>query len=156
MNDDENWMEVDLCAEIESTLVVLKNEIKYKAQVDMQLPSEPVLFWGKPSKIRQLLFNVILNALQAMESEGILTVKCKKQDNTAQLLIKDTGAGISEHDLKRIFDPFFTTKEVGKGTGLGLSEVYTIVEEHHASVNVTSELGKGSCFKFVFNYDEKR
>ena len=66
------------------------------------------------------------------------------------LTITDTGSGISPEDLVRIFDPFFTTKDIGQGTGLGLSEVYATVQEHHGQVNVSSELGKGSCFEFTF------
>jgi signal transduction histidine kinase len=144
-------MEVDLCAEIESTLIVLKNELKYKVQIEKQFPAEPVFIWGKASKIRQLLFNTILNSLQAMVSGGTLTIECKQEQDKIKLIIEDTGAGIAESDLERIFDPFYTTKEVGQGTGLGLSEVYTIIEEHEASVDVLSKVGEGSRFVFVFN-----
>jgi two-component system NtrC family sensor kinase len=151
LNDEEGWAEVDLCAEIESTLVVLKNELKYKVQVEKDLPHEPVFIKGKAGKIRQLLFNVILNSLQAMSSGGTLTIGCKKNGDKITLIIKDTGAGIAESDLERIFDPFFTTKEVGQGTGLGLSEVYTIIEEHEAGIDVLSKEGEGTCFTFVFN-----
>jgi two-component system NtrC family sensor kinase len=151
LNDEEGWAEVDLCAEIESTLVVLKNELKYKVQVEKDLPHEPVFIKGKAGKIRQLLFNVILNSLQAMSSGGTLTIGCKKNGDKITLIIKDTGAGIAESDLERIFDPFFTTKEIGQGTGLGLSEVYTIIEEHEAGIDVLSKEGEGTCFTFVFN-----
>ncbi|AUL75350.1 PAS domain-containing sensor histidine kinase [Pseudoalteromonas sp. 13-15] len=151
LSDEESWMEVDLCAEIESTLIVLKNELKYKVQIEKQFPAEPVFLWGKASKIRQLLFNTILNSLQAMVSGGTLTIECKQEQDKIKLIIEDTGAGIAESDLERIFDPFFTTKEVGQGTGLGLSEVYTITEEHEASVDVLSKVGEGSRFVFVFN-----
>jgi two-component system NtrC family sensor kinase len=151
LNDEEGWAEVDLCAEIESTLVVLKNELKYKVQVEKDLPHEPVFIKGKAGKIRQLLFNVILNSLQAMSSGGTLTIGCKKNGDKITLIIKDTGAGIAESDLERIFDPFFTTREVGQGTGLGLSEVYTIIEEHEAGIDVLSKEGEGTCFTFVFN-----
>jgi len=151
LNDEEGWAEVDLCAEIESTLVVLKNELKYKVQVEKDLPQGPVFIKGKAGKIRQLLFNVILNSLQAMSSGGTLTIGCKKNGDKITLIIKDTGAGIAESDLERIFDPFFTTKEVGQGTGLGLSEVYTIIEEHEAGIDVFSKEGEGTCFTFMFN-----
>ncbi|KTF12492.1 PAS domain-containing sensor histidine kinase [Pseudoalteromonas sp. 10-33] len=151
LNDEEDWAEVDLCAEIESTLVVLKNELKYKVQVEKDLPHEPIFIKGKAGKIRQLLFNVILNSLQAIDTGGTLTIGCKKNGDKITLIIKDTGAGIAESDLERIFDPFFTTKEVGQGTGLGLSEVYTIIEEHEAGIDVLSKEGEGTCFTFVFN-----
>jgi len=151
LSDEESWMGVDICAEIESTLVVLKNELKYKVQVEKDLPLEPIFIKGKAGKIRQLLFNVILNSLQAMESGGTLTIKCKQSGDKIILTIKDTGVGIAESNLERIFDPFFTTKEIGQGTGLGLSEVYTIIEEHEAGIDVLSAVGEGSCFTFIFN-----
>ena len=86
-----------------------------------------------------------------MVSGGTLTIECKQEKDKIKLIIEDTGAGIAESDLERIFDPFYTTKEVGQGTGLGLSEVYTIIEEHEASVDVLSKVGEGSRFVFVFN-----
>jgi signal transduction histidine kinase len=86
-----------------------------------------------------------------MVSGGTLTIESKQEQDKIKLIIEDTGAGIAESDLERIFDPFFTTKEVGQGTGLGLSEVYTITEEHEASVDVLSKVGEGSRFVFVFN-----
>jgi signal transduction histidine kinase len=150
VQDDDNWVEIDLCAEINSVLIVLKNEIKYTATVVCQLPDEAVIFWCKPSAIRRLLFNVIINSIQAMAPIGTLFIACKIDGSHIFLTIKDTGHGIADTDLARIFDPFYTTKAVGDGTGLGLSEVYAVVQEHHADVSVSSEIGKGSCFEFIF------
>ena len=151
IQDDENWAEVNLCAEIDSALVVLENEIKYKAKTSVSLPDEAITFWAKPSAIRQWLFNIIVNALYAMQPMGLLSISCAYNESKDVLLtITDTGSGISPEDLVRIFDPFFTTKDIGQGTGLGLSEVYATVQEHHGQVNVSSELGKGSCFEFTF------
>lgn len=149
--DNENWCEVNLSAEIGSALIVLENEIKYKATTAVTLPEEDVIFWAKPGAIRQLLFNTMINALYAMQPMGVLNIACSYNTHKDILLvISDTGCGIEPDDLARIFDPFFTTKEVGKGTGLGLSEVYATVQEHQGKVNVTSERGKGTCFEFTF------
>ncbi|WP_213610104.1 ATP-binding protein [Pseudoalteromonas sp.] len=151
--DNETWCEVNLSAEIGSALIVLENEIKYKATTAVTLPEEDIVFWAKPSAIRQLLFNTMINALHAMQPMGVLSIECGYNNKDILLSISDTGCGIEPDDLARIFDPFFTTKDVGKGTGLGLSEVYATVQEHQGEVNVTSELGKGTCFEFTFKAD---
>lgn len=148
--DDEGWSDVDLSELIQSVLVVLENEIKYKARVHLSLDTQPLLLWGKISSLRQLLLNVVLNALQAIEPMGDLMIECQLIDAEIVLTIQDSGHGIEASLLQRIFDPFFTTKEVGHGTGLGLSEVYAIAEEHQAKVDVQSEVNKGTQFEFRF------
>ncbi|KGK01126.1 MULTISPECIES: PAS domain-containing sensor histidine kinase [unclassified Pseudoalteromonas] len=152
--DNEDWCEMNLSAEISSALIVLENEIKYIATTEVSVPEKDIIFWAKPSAIRQLLFNTLINALHAMQPMGVLSIRCDyNNDKDIFLAISDTGCGIEPDNLARIFDPFFTTKEVGKGTGLGLSEVYATVQEHQGAVNVTSELGKGTCFEFTFKAD---
>lgn len=156
IQDEDNWAEIDLLAEIKSALVILKNEIKYKANVVCQLPESPVFLWCKPTAIRRLLLNIIVNAVQAMTPMGTLTVVCQSNDDAISLSITDTGHGIEESQLSLIFDPFYTTKDVGDGTGLGLSQVYAIVQELHGDVAVTSEVGVGTCFNFTFKCHNKR
>jgi two-component system NtrC family sensor kinase len=104
-----------------------------------------------PSDIQQLnhvFMNIILNAAEAMEGTGRLTVETQltKDGEHARIRISDTGPGIPEDVMIHIFDPFFTTKEEGKGTGLGLSMVYGIIEEHAGKVHVKSRPGEGAVF----------
>ena len=92
--------------------------------------------------------NVIINAAEAMEGNGILALSTSlSRDGTCiEVKFSDTGHGIMEEDKKRLFEPFFTTKEVGKGTGLGLAISYSIIQKHQGTIEVKSEVGKGSTF----------
>ena len=102
---------------------------------------------GSENKIQQVLFNLILNARDAMPSGGWLTLKTSVEGSWVVVEVSDTGEGIPEADLPRIFDPFFTTKEVGQGTGLGLAVSYGIVQEHGGSIQASSARGQGSRFE---------
>lgn len=115
----------------------------------MDLPDEPVMVNYDAQLIEQVLINMIHNAVQAMPEKGDLTVRLACVNNTAQITIQDTGAGIEPENLKRIFDPFFTTKPEGEGTGLGLSVSYGIIANHRGHIDVKSEVGKGTAFTIV-------
>jgi two-component system NtrC family sensor kinase len=106
----------------------------------------PVLM--DPSQIQQFFMNMIINAAEAMNGTGQLTMTTRHlpADSAVEVEFTDTGHGISQEDLDRIFDPFFTTKEVGHGTGLGLAISYGIVEEHKGTVTVESQVGQGATF----------
>jgi len=100
-------------------------------------------------RMQEVFINLLINALQAIKSaSGQIAISATRDMERGQavILIRDTGAGISQEDLARIFDPFFTTKEVGKGTGLGLSIVFGIVEQHQGEIAVESTPGQGACF----------
>jgi signal transduction histidine kinase len=99
-----------------------------------------------------MFMNIIINAAQAMEGKGKLTLKtCKAQHgNWINIEISDTGPGIPEDVLPHIFDHFFTTKEEGKGTGLGLSMVYSIIENHGGKITANSKPGQGTTFIIEF------
>jgi signal transduction histidine kinase len=102
-------------------------------------------------RIQEVFLNLLMNAIQAIDATGNITIQARPIDSENQLewveiIIADTGAGIDSNDLGRIFDPFFTTKEVGVGTGLGLSIVYGIIEKHRGSIAVESRVGAGSRF----------
>ena len=92
--------------------------------------------------------NMMVNAAEAMDGLGVLTVKTSVNPLGQSILVEfsDTGKGINPEDIPRIFDPFFTTKEVGKGTGLGLSLSYGVIEAHRGKIDLKSEVGQGTSF----------
>jgi signal transduction histidine kinase len=100
------------------------------------------------SQLQQVFANIIVNAAEAMDGSGTLTIRTvlDRQGGSLRVEFTDTGHGIKEEDMPRLFEPFFTTKEVGKGTGLGLAISYGIVQKHQGSIQVRSEPGKGSTF----------
>jgi len=91
-----------------------------------------------------------------MDGNGTLTIRTNldRQDSSLKVEFTDTGHGIKEEDIPRLFEPFFTTKEVGKGTGLGLAISYGILQKHRGSIQVRSELGKGSTFTVTLPVQE--
>jgi signal transduction histidine kinase len=96
--------------------------------------------------IEQVVMNLILNAVQAIQGEGIVTVRSRKEEGCCVIEIEDTGCGIAAELLHKIFDPFFTTKGEGEGTGLGLSVSLGIVQRHGGDIQVRSQVGKGTLF----------
>jgi len=114
-------------------------------------PTLPLLYCDI-QQLNHLFMNIILNAAEAMEGNGKLTVKSyvKPEKDWICVEITDTGPGIRQEDLPRIFEPFFTTKEEGKGTGLGLSLAYRIVETHRGHITATSTVGEGTTFLVEF------
>ena len=146
--DESEWQWVDLHKGLESTLNVVWNEIKYKAEVVKQfgdLPEVECL----PSQLNQVFMNLLVNAAHAIDERGTITLRSGARDNEVWVEVADTGKGIPPENLTRIFDPFFTTKPVGKGTGLGLSLSYSIVQKHHGRIEVESEVGRGTLFRIV-------
>lgn len=115
------------------------------------------------NQMQSVLLNIIINALDATDPGGSITVSTNvgistshPGQNGVEILCTDTGCGISPENLNKLFDPFFTTKEVGQGTGLGLSVSYGIVERHGGTIWVQSKVGKGSTFKVWLPTEEKR
>lgn len=107
------------------------------------------------SELQQLFLNLIVNAIQAMEGNGTLTLSCKEISGFVHIVVKDTGCGISEENINQIFTPFYTTKDPGTGTGLGLSNCYSIVEKMAGRIRVKSELNVGSEFTVIFPISEE-
>jgi two-component system NtrC family sensor kinase len=104
---------------------------------------------GNEGELRQAVQVLIMNALDAMEDRGNLTVGTRIEGETVQIMISDTGPGIPSSNIQRIFDPFFTTKLEKGGTGLGLSIASRIVKEHGGKIDVLSEEGKGTTFTIL-------
>jgi signal transduction histidine kinase len=97
---------------------------------------------GDEEKLKQVVLNIVVNALEAMRDGGTLRVRVSAEGDRARLVVEDTGTGIEPADIAQVFDPFFTTKEAG--TGLGLSIVRKIVDQHRGEVRIESERGVGT------------
>lgn len=117
----------------------------------IDVPSVPLLVWADPGQLEQVVVNLLVNARDAMPSGGEIRVRAtlRRSERPAVvcLEVSDTGEGIAPSLLERVFDPFFTTKPVGSGTGLGLAVVYGIVSSHEGTVQVESELGRGTTIR---------
>lgn len=107
-------------------------------------------------KLQQLFLNFIVNAIQAMDGDGTLTLSCIESDGLVTIRIADTGCGIADEDINQIFTPFFTTKAPGSGTGLGLSNCYNIVDKMGGRIRVKSEIGVGTEFTIIFPANDER
>ena len=90
--------------------------------------------------------NILINAAQAIEKEGEITINTGILDGHIVISISDTGSGIPDNIISKVFEPFFTTKDVGKGTGLGLNVAYNIIIKHKGTIRAESEMGKGTTF----------
>lgn len=135
----------DINKALESTLNIANHELKYKATVIKDFADLP-LVECMPSRLNQVFINLILNAAHALEVNGEIQIRTRKSNRYVVISIIDNGCGIAPENMNRIFEPFFTTKGVGKGTGMGLSLSYSIIEKHGGSIDVESEVGKGTCF----------
>ena len=145
--DQAEWQEADINACLESTLNVARNEIKYKATIEKSLGELPLISCAA-SEINQVFMNLLVNAAQAIEGQGVIRIRSGTGAERVWVEIEDTGKGMPAEVMKRIFEPFFTTKPVGKGTGLGLSISWDIVvKKHGGQLTVRSEEGKGTCFR---------
>ena len=128
---------------IEEVIPLLDKEVKAKnIELIKNYAPHPLELICDSSKIKQVLFNVLLNALQSMPERGKLTINTVSEDENVKIEIIDTGCGIPEDDIRKLFDPFFTTKD--RGIGMGLPIAYSMTEAHNGSIDIESEVGKGT------------
>jgi signal transduction histidine kinase len=102
---------------------------------------------GSASQLEMALINLVVNAIQSMDGEGVLTVSSARRGREVEISVADTGPGIPDEIRATLFEPFVTTKPEGKGTGLGLSTVLMVVEHHHGRIDFTSAAGAGTTFR---------
>ncbi len=133
---------------LESTLRVVWNEIKFKAEVVKEFAGIPLVECF-PFQLNQVFMNLLVNASHAIEGRGVITIRTGQDESQLWIEVQDNGKGIKPENLQRIFEPFFTTKPVGQGTGLGLSLSYGIVKKHDGHIEVNSVLGQGTTFRVV-------
>jgi PAS domain S-box-containing protein len=134
---------------IDDCLVILYNQIKNRVQVVKNYTDQPFWLYCNTGKLNQAVLNILTNAAQAIEGNGMITISTKLNDEYLELTITDTGKGISNDALNKIFDPFFTTKDPGKGTGLGLSITYEIIKDMNGTIDYHSEEGLGTTVKVL-------
>lgn len=134
---------------IDNCLTILHNKIKHKVSIDKKYADEPVIVLGNEGKLHQSMINLLANAEEAIQEEGIVTIETSSNGKYHHISIKDTGIGINKEHLDKVTDPFFTTKPPGKGTGLGLWITSSIIHEHQGKISIESEEGKGSVFTII-------
>jgi signal transduction histidine kinase len=145
--DEAEFKDADLNAALASAVEVLRHEIKMK---DVRLetcpgPLPPVLC--HPGKINQVFLNLLINAVEASPPGATVTARTRAEGDGVVVEIEDHGCGIKPEHRPRLFEPFFTTKPVGQGMGLGLPVSFGIVRDHGGSIEVESEVGRGSTFR---------
>jgi signal transduction histidine kinase len=146
---DEDVLKIaDVHEGLDSTLILLRNKYKQRIEIIRQYDDIPEIECF-PGQLNQVFMNILSNAIDASDEKGTITISTSKTNGSIRVSIKDTGRGIPEVIQSKIFEPFFTTKEVGQGTGLGLSICHSIIEKHRGSIDVESEVGKGSEFVIV-------
>ncbi len=141
--------------ELLEELVALSSQRAKYSMVEIRTDFAPNLpsLWVSTSELQQVFFNLINNAIDAMDRDGgTLTISSHRSENNLVIKVSDTGKGIPEANLDRIFDPFFTTKPVGKGTGLGLSICYGILEKMGGKVEVESAVESGTTFTITIPF----
>jgi signal transduction histidine kinase len=152
-NRSKTMEPTDLRRLVNDSLMLLERELtKYRVRVEKQFDAVPEVM-ANGNQIQQVLLNLLINARQAMANGGLVTVKLVNEPATGMvdLVVRDTGCGMSPETLRRIFDPYFSTKSgpdaSGKGgTGLGLAMCREIIEAHHGRIRVESAVGKGTMF----------
>ena len=143
----ENWQKVDLLKNLKSTLNIVNNEIRYSADVEIDIPNLPEIEC-LPTQLNQVFLNLIVNAAQAVKLNvrGLIKISARELNESVIITFADNGQGIDKENILKIFNPFYTTKEVGKGTGLGLSVSHGIIQRHNGKIDVESKIGEGTVF----------
>lgn len=152
--DEATLKRSDINEGIDSALLIATNILKHKAEVEKQYGSG-ILAECYPAQLNQVFLNLMTNAAQAMDGDdregtpitGKIIIKTSLENDHVLIKIQDNGKGIPKENLKKIFEPFYTTKPIGEGTGLGLAIVYKIIQQHNGSIQVQSEVGKGTTFE---------
>jgi signal transduction histidine kinase len=143
-----DFMPVSLNRVVDDTIRILQHHFKKHPglRVSVSLGEVLPMIYGDEAQLKQVALNLLTNAVDAIGTEGELSVVTTLYEGGVRLVVSDTGCGIPEKNLDKLFEPFFTTKPVGKGIGIGLATCYHIVRDHGGEISVSSELGSGTCF----------
>ena len=143
--DEADLQEADINNELDLTLELIRHETKNRIEIVKDYGNIPIIKCY-PNMLNQVFTNILINACQAIEGNGTITIKTRYEAETLTVSIKDTGKGIPENEIPKIFTVGYTTKGVGVGTGLGLAICSKIIEKHNGEITVNSEVGHGSEF----------
>lgn len=147
--DEADLKHIDLVKNIRSTISIIQAEIS-KKNIQFHFEHEDsILMDCFPGQLNQAVLNILVNAIQAVEVGGEISLRIEEMKESILIIVEDNGCGIKEEDIPKIFNPFFTTKPIGTGTGLGLSITYKIINDlHKGKITVESVFGKGTIIKF--------
>jgi hypothetical protein len=150
--DEDDLKKADLNVGLESTLVIINNQLNHTIKVVKQFGDLP-LVECYPGKLNQVFLNIFSNALYAIKKKfgeqpgGEIVIQTSNDESNVFISIKDNGTGMNAQTQKKVFEPFFTTKDVGEGTGLGMSIAYNTVKKHKGQITIISALNEGSEFR---------
>ena len=153
--DEDELKLANILEGLDSTLILLRNKYKERIDIEKHYGDIPEIECF-PGQLNQVFMNILSNAIDAIDNKGKIIITFSKLKDSVKVSIRDTGRGIPENIKSKIFDPFFTTKDVGQGTGLGLSISHSIIEKHRGSIEVKSEVGKGSEFVIVLRVKQSK
>jgi C4-dicarboxylate-specific signal transduction histidine kinase len=143
--DNDNYNErCEIHTIINNCLTILHHKYKNRIEIIKNFEKENLCTMGNSGKLHQVFINIISNAIDSIENNGVIYIDTISNDKKHEISIKDTGCGIPVENLDKIIDPFFTTKDPGKGTGLGLYITNTIIQQHNGSLLFDSALDKGT------------
>jgi signal transduction histidine kinase len=147
--DEAEFQRADVHEGIESTLTLIAPEIASGVRIEKEYGDVPECYMY-PGELNQVIMNLLLNALDAVDGRGVVKIKTWSADGFINLLVSDNGRGIPEEGIKTLFDPGFTTKHSRVRMRTGLYTSYNIVRKHHGEIHVDSEQGKGTTFTVTF------
>ncbi len=151
-SSSKTFVPVDLNQVVQEMFHLVADHKLFRAvQTHIQLAQDLPLLMGDKGQVEQVVLNLIINAVEAMNGSGRLHIRTRvlTKTNELELIVRDTGPGIPDEVLHKIFEPFFTTKRPGRGTGLGLSITHGIVQRHGGRIGVKGGPGKGACFEVI-------
>ncbi|MFC3150979.1 response regulator [Litoribrevibacter euphylliae] len=146
--DEGEIKRANLYEGIDNALLMLNHQLNGRIKINKEWEDLPEIECA-PGQLNQVFMNLLSNSIHAIDGDGEITIRGRKQDDHINLEFCDTGCGIPEKFQSKLFDPFFTTKPVGQGTGLGLSIAYRIIKNHQGSIEIASKEGHGSVFSLT-------
>jgi signal transduction histidine kinase len=147
---------IDLHQLVRAFSPLIRQAIGEGVILDLSADPTPVFVLADANQLENALLNLAVNARDAMEGEGVLTITVAAAGDQGVITVSDTGSGMSDETRRRLFEPFYTTKEVGRGSGLGLSQVYGFLQQSGGKVEIESAVGEGSTFRLLLPLTDRR